>query len=86
MEVNIVKIGNSHGIRIPKAMLEQCRFNGKANIKVEKNSLVIAPIHKVRDGWEEDAKRCHAAGDDKLVWPDDMHDDFDSEWTWPSKP
>ena len=44
METNIVKIGNSQGIRIPKTLLAQTSLHGKVKIEVRKNSIIISPM------------------------------------------
>jgi antitoxin MazE len=86
MQIDIIPIGNSKGVRIPKAFLEQCGLGGTVEMRVEKNRLILeAPRRKPREGWAEAAKQCHAAGDDKLLWPEDMQDDFDADWEWPGK-
>ncbi len=43
MQTQIVKIGNSQGIRIPKTILAQINMHGKVTLEVRKNSLVITP-------------------------------------------
>lgn len=43
MDTNIVKIGNSQGVRIPKALLAQTNLKGKVKLVVRKNSIVITP-------------------------------------------
>ena len=43
MKVNLVPIGNSKGIRIPKSVLEQCSFNKEAELVVEGNKIVLKP-------------------------------------------
>ena len=48
MKVKLVRIGNSRGIRIPKAILEQCGLQDAAELRVEKNRLVIAREHRPR--------------------------------------
>ena len=53
MKVKLVRIGNSRGIRIPKAILEQCGLQEAAQLRVEKDCLVIAREHRPRQGWEE---------------------------------
>ena len=53
MKVKLVRIGNSRGIRIPKAILEQCGLQEGAQLRVEKDRLVIAREHRPRQGWEE---------------------------------
>jgi len=51
MKVGIVRIGNSRGVRLPKAMLEQCGFGDEAELSVEGRKLVLAPADAPRAGW-----------------------------------
>ncbi len=44
MRVNIVPIGNSRGIRIPKKLLEEAKLQDEADIAIDKGALVIRPI------------------------------------------
>ncbi|MBR7159271.1 MAG: AbrB/MazE/SpoVT family DNA-binding domain-containing protein [Alphaproteobacteria bacterium] len=53
MRVNLVQIGNSRGIRIPKAILEQCGFGHEAEMEVKRGTIVISPVSAPRDGWRE---------------------------------
>lgn len=53
MIVNLVQIGNSRGVRIPKVILEQCGFVNEAELEVKRGSIVISPIESVRSGWKE---------------------------------
>lgn len=78
MKIDIIPIGNSKGIRIPKALLKQCGINGSVDISVEGKKLVIRPLKKKpREGWEEAIKASiKKYGHDALVWPDDMQDSF----------
>ncbi|MBU6371283.1 MAG: AbrB/MazE/SpoVT family DNA-binding domain-containing protein [Alphaproteobacteria bacterium] len=50
MKVDIVAIGNSRGVRLPKALLEQCRFGDAAELTVEDGRLVLTPVAP-RAGW-----------------------------------
>ena len=51
---HLVKIGNSQGIRIPKANIEHSNFEGKElKLQLVNNGLLITPRKKVRDGWKE---------------------------------
>lgn len=43
MKSSIIKIGNSQGLRIPKAILNQINMHGPVVIKVKDNGLVITP-------------------------------------------
>jgi antitoxin MazE len=43
MQTNIVKIGNSQGVRIPKALLAQTNLHGRVKLEVRNNKIVISP-------------------------------------------
>ncbi len=45
MDVNIVKIGNSQGVRLPKALLQDLKLqNGRTlHARIEGDSLVLSP-------------------------------------------
>lgn len=51
----LIRIGNSQGIRIPKLLLDQANFAGKELVieLVEGNGLLIRPFDKPRAGWAE---------------------------------
>ena len=54
MQVNVVKIGNSKGIRIPKKVLDQCHVDGALDLSVENSVITLKPMHrKPREGWAE---------------------------------
>ncbi len=46
MNIPIISIGNSKGIRIPKAILNQCKVKEQVEIKVVDNQIVLTPIEK----------------------------------------
>jgi antitoxin MazE len=84
MKSAIRKMGNSHGVIIPKALLEElgAKANDPVEVKVKKGRLIIAPLTgDPRAGWAEASKRLHEAGDDRLVWPEFANeDDKDLKW------
>ena len=43
MKAAIIKIGNSKGIRIPKAFLEESGLGGRVELRLKGNSIVISP-------------------------------------------
>lgn len=51
---HLVKIGNSQGVRIPRALIEQAHLEGK-NLKfyVIKDGLLVSPNKQPRAGWKE---------------------------------
>lgn len=42
MEANIVKIGNSKGVRIPKTLLAQARLNDKVKMELKDGGILIS--------------------------------------------
>ncbi len=83
MKVKLVAIGNSRGIRIPKPILEQCGFTGKAEMTVKGNVLVIAPARAIREGWDKAFEAMAATGDNQVPFAEDMNHAWDeAEWEW----
>jgi antitoxin MazE len=63
MQTALRKMGNSTGLVLPKPILKALRVtNGAAmDLVVEKGRVIATPIRrKVREGWEDDAKRLGA--------------------------
>ena len=78
----IVPIGNSKGIRIPKAILEQCHFTKEVDLRVEGDTVILKSISKKpREGWEEAFKTMHEKGEDSPLL-DDTLDVNIKEWQW----
>ena len=51
---HLVKIGNSKGIRIPKALIEQARLEGKElDLKVVDKGILVTHSRKPREGWNK---------------------------------
>jgi antitoxin MazE len=66
MKTNVIRIGNSRGIRIPKRLLEECRLEETVELEAHKDHLVVRSATKPRGGWEEAFRRMAEARDDKL--------------------
>ena len=49
VKAEIIKIGNSHGVRIPEPMIRQLGL-GRVEIAVQKKRLVIRPLARPRSG------------------------------------
>jgi antitoxin MazE len=81
MRVGIISVGNSKGIRIPKAILEQCSFNTEAELEVQGNALLIRPVKKVREGWEKAFQLMHERNEDALVINDALDIEMEN-WKW----
>jgi antitoxin MazE len=83
MKVDLVRIGNSRGVRIPKAIIEQCGFGERVEMTVEDGRLVISPLKHPREGWEEMFRAAAEAGDLPPEPEFDFPNEWDErEWTW----
>jgi len=83
MKTSIVRIGNSHGIRIPQTLLKQCHLDKTVELEVEQGQLVIRPLAKPREGWGQAFQRMAAQGDDRLLDRESEPSQWDkTEWTW----
>jgi len=84
VKTQIVKIGNSRGVRIPKPLLDQTGLSGQVEVSVEDDALVIRRARKPREGWAEAFESMAAAGDDSLLDNDSLQPTrWDrEEWEW----
>ena len=84
MKASIIKIGNSQGIRIPKAILSQCGFEDEVEFSIENNTLVIKPVKTRRKNWDAAFAKMAENGDDLLIDADlPVETDWDeAEWEW----
>jgi antitoxin MazE len=44
MKTRLVPIGNSRGIRLPKAILEQCQITGEVDLAVKGRKIIMTPV------------------------------------------
>ena len=80
MEVQVINIGNSKGIRLPKAILEQYNISDTLELILEKGRIILKPKSIPRKGWEKSFKQMHANGDDNLLIDDIFEDETFEEW------
>ena len=80
----IIKIGNSQGIRIPKALLQQLKLEGEVEIELRDDQLVVRRASQPRAGWDEKFRLMAQQHDDTLSDVNTAapaHWDQD-EWEW----
>jgi len=80
MEVSVIKIGNSKGIRFSKTILEKYNIKDAVNLVLEKGRIIIQPISQPRKGWEPSFTEMHQNGDDKLLINDVFEEEELGEW------
>jgi antitoxin MazE len=84
MRTNIIRIGNSQGIRIPKVLLEQSRLGTEVELDVEDEKIVIRSAAHPRQGWGEKFKLMAESGDDRAMDESlSMQTEWEKEdWQW----
>jgi antitoxin MazE len=68
MRTELVRIGNSRGIRIPKPIIEQCGFGEWVDLRVENHRLIVSPQRAPRQGWEEAFRAAGPSAGDELLF------------------
>lgn len=81
---HIVHIGNSFGVRIPKAILEQVGFKENMDLvfKVTEEGLLISPEKQTREGWEQKFKSSKRQTKKSFLLGEFSNDFDKDEWEW----
>lgn len=80
MEVSVIRIGNSKGIRFSKMILEKYNIKDKVEIILEKGHIIIKPLSKPREDWDKAFSGMSNRGDDRLLFDDVLEDENLEEW------
>jgi antitoxin MazE len=78
MELSIIRIGNSKGIRLNKSILQRYNIQDKVEVILEKGRIILKPVPYSRQGWEDYFMAMHDSGDDTPL----LQDVFKEEEEW----
>lgn len=82
MRVSVVAIGNSRGIRLPKAILDQLQISDKLELEVKDQQIILKPItESSRNGWGDAFKRMHNQHEDIILMQESTPSEA-FEWEW----
>ena len=82
MKTRLVRIGNSRGVRLPKAIIAQAGLTDEVELGVRDGAIVITRVTSARSGWADAARQVHQRDEDLLIDPP-IHTFFDEkEWKW----
>lgn len=79
---HLIHIGNSLGVRIPKAIIMQVGFKSDTPLqfKITEEGLLISPTHQTRKGWKD---AFESSPKNPLLIGNDIVNQFDQEeWEW----
>jgi antitoxin MazE len=81
MEVSVIKIGNSKGLRLSKDILTRYNIKDKVELVFEKGYIILKPKTHPRKGWDKAFEKMHDNQDDHLLMDDVFEDENFEEWT-----
>ncbi len=81
MDISVIPIGNSKGIRLTKTIIEKYNIKDTVELILEKGYIILKPKSTPRKGWEKSFKKMHEEGEDKLLIQDVFNDDNFEEWS-----
>jgi len=82
MRANVVRIGNSRGVRIPKSILAACGIEDAVELSVADGKIVLVAAPRVRQGWAEAARDMARREDDAFTEPTTATMFDENEWEW----
>ena len=66
-KTRIIQIGNSRGILVPKALLDQAQLPEEVELQAVPGRLIVRGSKRPRAGWAAAARDMRARGDDYLL-------------------
>ena len=82
MKAQIIQIGNSQGIRIPKMMLEETRLSGEVELEAHPDGLLIRSLQKPRGTWDAEFRALADTDDDQALSAAAATGFEAREWKW----
>ncbi|MCF6317844.1 MAG: AbrB/MazE/SpoVT family DNA-binding domain-containing protein [Proteobacteria bacterium] len=83
--VQLIKSGNSQGVRIPQALIKQAELdNQQLKFELLDEGLLIKPIKKPRSSWQnsiQEAQTKYKLTSEENEWLD-LPLSSDDEWQW----
>jgi len=82
MKTRLVRIGNSRGVRLPKAIIAQAGLTEEVELGVRDGAIVIARATSARLGWADAARQMRQRDEDLLLDPPVPTLFDEKEWEW----
>lgn len=80
MRTNLIKIGNSKGVRITSSIIKECELGNEIEIKVLDKRVIIEAIIEPRSDWNKSFEKMHKNQEDVLI--PEISNNFDKDWEW----
>ena len=83
MQTQLIQIGSSKGLRIPKLLIEKYELSLGIELQECKEGLIIKKRHTPREGWAEKFEALAETQDTESNSLLTMQNEFDKdEWEW----
>lgn len=82
MNVKLVRIGNSRGVRIPKPLIEEACLTENVVLRVVDSGILIERVTAPRIGWKEAAQELAAETRSEPIGEPETLADHEEEWKW----
>lgn len=82
MKTRLVRIGNSRGVRLPKAIIAQAGLTEEVELDVRDGAIVIVRATSARSGWADAARQMRQRDEDRLLDPPTPTRFDEKEWQW----
>ena len=82
MKTQIIQIGNSQGVRIPKVLLEESKISGDVDLELHEEGILIRNTQKPRKGWNAIFASLAENDDDDSSAFDATSEFEKKEWQW----
>jgi len=66
MRTNLIRIGNSRGVRLPKPLIAQAGLTNEVRLRVRFGGILIESVTPSRSGWAEAAREMRQRNEDSL--------------------
>jgi antitoxin MazE len=80
MDLSVIKIGNSRGIRLSKTLIEKYNIKDTVEMILENGYIILKPKATPRNNWEVAFEKMNKNGDDKALMNDIFEDENFDEW------
>lgn len=80
MKSNLIKIGNSKGVRINSNIIKECELESEVEIKVVDKKIIIEAVKEPRADWNKSFEDMHKSNEDTLLITNG--NTFDKDWEW----
>jgi antitoxin MazE len=81
VEASVVRVGNSRGIRLPRALIDRYRIGEKVTLELREDGILLHGNDDGKLSWEDSAREMAASGEDWSEWDVTLADGLD-ELPW----